>query len=272
MDYFQLENNRCQLFALLTEQKSMLEQLISDLKVKTRNRPYGQLRSSFCGIYPQYYIKPGRDKPWQYLSKSERPRAVKIANYEYRKALLRRAEHDLKAIERLLSDGISDKYDENFSNLPPGRRLLVDKLYETDEEFVNGFLSEDFDSYQSFAENKRFDTAQGESVRSKAEWIIAESLARHEIPYQYEYPLYLDGLGIVHPDFRCLNVRTRRIVFWEHLGLMGDPEYATQAIRKLRFYESNGLLVGENLIVTEETQAIPLRPETINHWIERLLL
>ena len=109
MDYFQLENNRCQLFALLTEQKSMLEQLISDLKVKTRNRPYGQLRSSFCGIYPQYYIKPGRDKPWQYLSKSERPRAVKIANYEYRKALLRRAEHDLKAIERLLSDGISDK-------------------------------------------------------------------------------------------------------------------------------------------------------------------
>ena len=44
MNYYQLEHNRCLLFDLLTEQKSILEQLISDLKLKTRKS------SPKCGV------------------------------------------------------------------------------------------------------------------------------------------------------------------------------------------------------------------------------
>ena len=109
MNYYQLEHNRCLLFDLLTEQKSILEQLISDLKLKTRNRPHGQLRSSFCRKYPQYYIRLAHDKHWKYLPQSEQNRAVKIANYEYRKALLLRAERDLAAIEKLLNHNFAEK-------------------------------------------------------------------------------------------------------------------------------------------------------------------
>lgn len=272
MNYYQLEHNRCLLFDLLTEQKTILEQLISDLKLKTRNRPHGQLRSSFCRKYPQYYIRLAHDKHWKYLPQSEQNRAVKIANYEYRKALLLRAERDLAAIEKLLNHNFAESFDSTYLNLPPGRQILIDKLYDSDKEVVDGFLAEDFDSYQSYAEYKQFDTTEGDSVRSKAEWIIAETLTRYGIPYQYEYPLYLEGLGIVHPDFRCLNVRTRQVIFWEHQGRMGDIEYASLAVHKLQIYESNGFHVGKNLIVTEETLNCPIRTETINHWIERLLL
>ena len=101
--------------------------------------------------------------------------------------------------------------------------------------------------------------------------MIAETLTRHQIPYQYEYPLWLDAFGYVRPDFRCLNIRKRQIVFWEHQGRMDDPDYATHAIRKIRAYEESGIYVGQNLIITRESSDCPLNPDTVERWIERLL-
>ena len=38
----------------------------------------------------------------------------------------------------------------------------------------------------------------------------------------------------VHPDFCCLNVRTRQEIFWEHLGMLDDPNYVAKNFMRLR--------------------------------------
>ena len=79
-------------------------------------------------------------------------------------------------------------------------------------------------------------TDRGERVRSKSEVIIANLMAKENIPYKYECPLYLNGFGTVHPDFTALNVRERKEYYWEHLGMMEDPEYSEKAVRKISAY------------------------------------
>ena len=272
MDYFQLTYNRNRILDLLTERKALIEQFIGEMKRKNRKKPEAELRSTNCRKYPQYYIRNASGARWQYLPKERWDEAAQIANYEFREDLLCRAYEDLSAVKTFLSKSGPTDYNEVYERLLPGRKRLVNRLYDTDEQYRQTFLSEDFDSYQSYIKDKKFETQQGDSVRSKSEWMIAETLARYNIPYQYEYPLYLEGLGIVHPDFRCLNMRTREVYYWEHRGKMDDPEYAARAAYKLQIYGANGFYIGENLIMTEETLDCPLRPEIIERMVKRKLM
>ena len=102
--------------------------------------------------------------------------------------------------------------------------------------------------------------------------MIADLLAREQIPYRYECPLYLEGLGTIYPDFTVLNTRLRKELYWEHFGMMDDPEYAEKAIKKLDGYEQNGIFQGENLIVTYETKQTPLNQKMIIRMIENYLI
>ena len=72
-------------------------------------------------------------------------------------------------------------------------------------------------------------TARNERVRSKSEIMIADALARNMIVFRYEYPIEIEGLGYVRPDFLCLHPVTRQVILWEHYGMMDDPSYADQA-------------------------------------------
>lgn len=61
-----------------------------------------------------------------------------------------------------------------------------------------------------------------------------------------------------HPDFYCLNLRTRQEYVWEYFGMMDDPDYAGQAVQKLELYAANGYFPGKNLIITMESKSEPL--------------
>ncbi|SFH72967.1 hypothetical protein SAMN04487830_106120 [Pseudobutyrivibrio sp. OR37] len=73
-------------------------------------------------------------------------------------------------------------------------------------------------------------------VRSKSEKIIADALEKYNVPYQYEPMLEL-GYNTIYPDFVVLNLRTRKTVYWEHLGLVSDIEYSTAFYYEQRGYE-----------------------------------
>lgn len=75
----------------------------------------------------------------------------------------------------------------------------------------------------------------------------------------------------LHPDFLCLNTRTRQEFYWEHFGLMNDPTYSNNAAGKLRLYTENGILAGRNLIITMETLEEPLSTQTIGKLITEFL-
>ena len=115
-------------------------------------------------------------------------------------------------------------------------------------------------------------TEKGERVRSKSEKILADYFYRNGIPYKYEKPLYLKGLGIVHPDFTFLSGKTKQEIYWEHDGRMDDGVYVQNAIRKIHAYEANGIYPGENLILTFETEKLVLDIRIVKRLVERYLL
>ena len=66
------------------------------------------------------------------------------------------------------------------------------------------------------------------------------------IPYKYEAPIQLKGYGTVYPDFTLLNVRTREIYYWEHLGMMDNQEYIQKTFVKINTFVINGIFPGKN--------------------------
>ena len=102
--------------------------------------------------------------------------------------------------------------------------------------------------------------------------IFANELLRAGVPYRYECPVELKNMGTVYPDFTVLNIRLRKELLWEHRGMMDDPTYAGDAIRKMADFAASGYFPGINLIITEETSAFPLDTQLIRAMIQTFCL
>ena len=92
-------------------------------------------------------------------------------------------------------------------------------------------------------------TANGISVRSKSEVIIANALFYQGIEFTYEQDFTLKNGKKLSPDFtiHCYN---GRILIWEHLGLLSNKSYLKKWNYKKYEYERNGFIEGDNLLVT----------------------
>ncbi|MBR6019277.1 MAG: hypothetical protein IK055_03545 [Lachnospiraceae bacterium] len=271
MDGFELEQNRDELRAVLVARLQLLENLVEDFGDRMRGLPQGQIRISHHGQRTMYYYRGQRSERWKYMSVQERSKAEAVINRDYMEQVVAWASGEIRKIRRFLAEGYPSSAREPFSKFSLFRQDLIRPLFPSDEEVIREFYSLTYDPLETFSENKRFETGRGESVRSKAEWMIAQKMAEFDVPYQYEAPLRLKGVGTVRPDFRCFNVRRRKVIYWEHLGRMGDPEYASEALRKMQAYSASGFHIADNLIVTEETVDCPLTPATVEYWIRRML-
>jgi hypothetical protein len=77
---------------------------------------------------------------------------------------------------------------------------------------------------------------------SKSEAIIANELTSAGIVYEYERPFVGKDNTRRYPDFTIEDADTGITWFWEHLGMLGDPEYDRKWKAKLEWYRNNGLL------------------------------
>ena len=102
-----------------------------------------------------------------------------------------------------------------------------------------------------FDENLIHRTIRGELVRSKSEAIIANALAYHNLTYEYEPVLELEGKQ-KRPDFKIIEGDTGETWYWEHCGMLTDPTYKKRWEEKKKFYKKNGIEEGKNLIVTQD--------------------
>ena len=91
------------------------------------------------------------------------------------------------------------------------------------------------------------------------------------IPYHYEVPVKINSSITFHPDFFCLNKRTRQEFYWEHCGKMDDPEYSGDLVRRLTLYAQKNIIPGKNLILTMETLKTPLNTKDVERTIETFL-
>lgn len=93
-------------------------------------------------------------------------------------------------------------------------------------------------------------TSTGIAVRSKSEVIVANILNNLKISYKYEEPL----LSRSNPkDFRLPDFTVSfegDIYYWEHLGMLSDPNYENAWKRKLEWYEENKY--NDRLIVSKD--------------------
>lgn len=97
--------------------------------------------------------------------------------------------------------------------------------------------------------------------------IIADSLYNAGIAYKYEHPLVLGG-KTYYPDFTVRRRRDGRIFYWEHLGGMDDPDYVTRSLRKLSSYAQYGLVCGNDLLITWESEVVPFQRSTVQKYLE----
>lgn len=242
------------------------------LSEKEQNYPEGTLRILDKKSYVQYYWrKETTDTNGTYISKDHMVTAKALAQKDYEQRVLARAMEEYKFLSKYWECISGSTLGDVFAELHRARKAIVTPLVPDQDQMIAEWLAESFES-MPFTENTEFYTTNEIRVRSKSELIIANLLEQYGVPYKYEKPIYLKGLGQVRPDFFCLNVRLRKEYAWEHFGMMDNSGYAIKNTEKLSYYQQNGLFPGKNMIATFETSQNPISSKIIKGVIEEYLL
>ena len=257
----------------LLERERYLLQIKKEKEKALRNVPDGTLRVCSTGDRMQFYHRiNAKDATGIYIRDKDVALARRLAQKDYDKKVLNAVKKELEAIRRYAEKKPDLEAEQIYDSLHRARRQLVEPIRKTDEQFIREWENVIYRGKKFRNDLPELYTAKGERVRSKSEIIIADSLAREGIPYRYEFPVRLKQIGNVYPDFTVLNVKRRKEIYWEHLGMMDDSEYVEKAMQKIASYEKNGIYTGDSLILTYETQMHPINQKQINGIIHHYLL
>jgi hypothetical protein len=274
----------------LQERVAQLNALL-DLKLRAfKIAPKGSLRISQCHGNVQYYHrKTPDDKCGIYIDSKHYELAQGLAQKDYNKRLLASLKKEIKILQGALSQlekltELNETTETVLNSLTPLRRALIRPVTLSDSQYAAVWLSPKYKGKPFQPDSEKLYTSNGERVRSKSEVLIADALKRLGVPYRYEFPLGLKIGGrdhndtstrskkiTVHPDFLCLNLRTRQEFIWEHFGRMDDSDYSKKAAQKLRTYSENNIHPGKNLIITVEANGLPLSSIYIEEIIQTYL-
>ncbi len=115
-------------------------------------------------------------------------------------------------------------------------------------------------------------------VRSKSEALIVGRFEYFGVAYHYE-ELYVSDKNVwlpagisFHPDFKCINIRSGKVFWWEHQGQWDNPEYTRNLAKREAYLYSMGLVPWKNLIITTETADEPLDLDWVDWIIKYYLL
>lgn len=257
---------------LLKEREEYLLQIKNEKERALKEAPEGCLRISSHGGRTQYYQRNDpKDFNGIYLGRKDMHIVQELAQKDYDKKVLNAIEKELSAIKKYTEGYPAMNAEQIYEKMHRERQKLITPILETEEQYIQNWNSVRYEG-KGFEDNApEFFTAKGERVRSKSELIIADLLGKEKIPYRYEFPIYLKNYGMIYPDFTVLNVRERKEMYWEHLGLMDDPAYVEKTILKISGYEKNGIFPGEQLILTYETRKNPINQKVAKLMIERYL-
>ena len=261
---------------LLGKRAADLLNLIKLKEFALKNAPAGSVRIVRRGKKLQFYKKTGAgDYQGTYMPREEDALARRLVQKDYDERVLEKAKEELRLIQRFQSSLQKNSVDTAYEALDENRKTLVKPATLTDSQYAELWQNVAYRKKKIAEGSQALATENGETVRSKSEVIIANTLRSHNVPYRYEFPLVIETADEdhrdFHPDFYCLNLRTRQEFAWEHLGMMDDAEYAERAIHKLAVYSENGYFPGKNLIITMESKTSPLSSQQIRSVINEYL-
>lgn len=256
----------------LEEQLMELEALITlnnKNLAKLKNLPeYGVKASTVRGCHQYYLIDKSTGKR-EYAGKEKLRLVKRLVQREYTVAMDKKL---LDLRHRLIR--FNSNYDINeieilYDNLPEARKDMIVPIIESDDAYIQRWLEEHTGNQNPFPSDGKYYTSQGVYVRSKSEKIIADLLDKYNVPYRYEPELILDNRHTVYPDFVILNVRARKTIYWEHLGMLGDVDYARKNFEKIAIYEQNGYNVGDNILISMESEEKPFDAKNVENKIKK---
>ena len=238
---------------------------------RLKDAPKGTLRMSKSHNKQQYYWCTEKKKAGIYINKNNIEMARKLAQKTYDEKVLRLAEKRLSQIQKITKDYEENEIEEIYYSERMERQELINPIEPTWHQRVQEWKSKEYTGKGFRDDTPIILTERGERVRSKSEKILADYFFRNGIEYKYECPLYLNGVGIVYPDFTFLSAKTGEEIYWEHNGKVDDPVYAKNMVRKIQAYENNGIYVGEKLILTFETEQTILNTSKIEQLAKKYL-
>lgn len=211
----------------------------------------------------------------KYITKENLSLAKLLARKQYYITLKVIIQKRIKALKDFAKHCPDREIDAIYEELSEERKRLIEPIEPTLKDKIRQWNEETYEKNMSFPENLRYETEQGDMVRSKSEVIIANLLyhKRNTILYKYEKPVEVIENGrkkTIYPDFTIMNVNTGKVTYWEHAGLMDDAFYANEFVKKMNTYISNGYIIGRDVVVTYETATTPLDINVVKTLIKEV--
>ena len=283
-----------------------LEEVLKAKQFAVKKNTSGLVRIVRRGKSLLFYKRSSpSDAQGTYMPRSQEKLARALIQNDYDKKTIPAIQAEIKELQDFIKTYKIKCSDSVYQKLPSTRQEVVTPITLDDEAYASAWLKVEYRHKKIPEDAPQLFTDNNEQVRSKSEVIIANALKAAGVPYRYEFPLLVDrnaadnykasdnmdtthvtataksgtktpdfydqDIFQLHPDFYCLNLRTRQEFAWEHFGMMDDPEYAARATEKLELYAENGFFPGKNLIITMETSAKPLSSKLLKSVIKTYL-
>lgn len=264
------------LTTMVNDRIAFLEMLSEELVQQLKAAPPGKIRAvRKKGVIQCYQRILPSDKSGKYLKSNQKELIQALIQKRLFSQMLNAVTDELKILKKLKRLYDSFCIVENvLMKQPQCIRELIDDPLMTNEEVCKLWASQNYKGNDFFKENKKFLSSKFSAVRSKSEFIIAMILVRYGISFFYEKPLRI-GKGkfskLIYPDYTIWDVESRQEIYWEHFGMMDDPDYALKAIKRIMEYQKNGIYPGQRLIITFESFDSPLDPKHVEQIAERLV-
>ena len=243
------------LYDRIITERQRLDAQICSLQEQIALLPEGKLICAHNGSQCKWYRSNGKNKT--YISKKNHVLAEQLAIKKYLSLQLEEAQQEMRAIDFYLR--------HHSSSEPASGQLLTSKDYQEilaphffpDLSRYTEWMNSPYEKNPKSPESLVHKTSFGLRVRSKSESLIATLLYTKGIPFRYECALHLGGV-VIYPDFTILHPVTGETFYYEHFGMMDNPDYAAKTHSKLQIYASHGIIPTINLITSFETKDKPL--------------
>lgn len=261
------------LLSTAAKRLSLLKGILKNAEKRLQKAPEGHLRLSRNKRWFQFYhITEKGDNNGTYLKKKQARLIAELAQKAFDSRSLKSIKMQIRGLQKVIKTEVTLQRELDklikitelnglFTKLP---------LRLSDAQYIALWKAVPYRTKGILPEEQRHFSSAGLAVRSKSEELIANALDAHGIPFRYEAPVKVEGTW--HPDFFCLNVRTRQELIWEHFGMMDDGQYLSNTLGKLKAYQTHGLLLGRDFIFSWETKAAPLSSADVEELIKAYLL
>ena len=268
---------------IIDNYKSFLQMELCELKRLLKKYPHSDdgnyIYICHQGRYSKWYKSNGKE--CKYIPKSERDIARKMATNKYIERRICEIDDEIEILDKYVVNVNRQKSKSMLSDCAYAE-LLDPQIGQGDitsnwnckktesgeiQSLIDEWLAEPYTANPYHPEQLTHKSISGRYRRSKSEALIDTMLTYEGIPFKYECPLEINGRN-KYPDFTLRHPRTGKIYYWEHFGWADVPQYAEENTRKMFEYAQNGIVVGANLIVTFETEAHPLDPDTIQKILD----